>query len=611
MEPWYATGARRTLDDEDGKAQPFFSESLKTLFSRPDWISNLTPKNLRADALAGLTGATLVLPQGVAFAAIAGLPPEYGFYSAMVPPIVAALTGSSWQSVSGPTTAISLLVFAGLSGAYVPGSPAFIAAAITLAFLVGIFQLALGLVRLGGIVDFVSHSVMTGFVAGAALLIGFSQLSDALHIALPHLEQPIEFFSALAHNLADSDWRSGLIAGAAIAVGFTIQRLRPLLPSYLIALIVATLISVLLGGAEAGLKTVGAIKSVVPEFAVPGLSFGLVRDLMPSAVAIAIVGLLEAISVARALASKSGQAIDGNREFAGQGASNLIGSFFHCYPSSASFTRSGINYESGAKTPLSSVFGAVFLLLILLLVAPLFSVVPVAGMAGVIILVAWRLIDWRELRHIVTTSRSETAIAGVTMGSTLFVGLEFAVYTGVMMSLVLFAWRVARPILGVSAPDPSTANRVFRSARLYNLEECPQLIFSSLDGPLYFGTVEAVRREFRRYRAERPSQKHFLFMMSGGAELDLPAVELLIEEARVRQKIGGALHLKVMNLRTIDTLRRFRALPILGRNNLFLSKRDAIAAIVPQLDQEICAACRVRVFRECPEAAEEQPAGSS
>jgi len=600
MDPWYATGARRTLDDEDAKAQPIFSESLKSLFSRPDWLAHLTPANLRSDVIAGLTGATLVLPQGVAFAAIAGLPPEYGFYSAMVPPIVAALTGSSWHAVTGPATAISLLVFAALSGTFTPGSPEFIAAAITLAFLVGIFQLALGLVRLGGVIDFVSHSVMTGFVTGAAFLIGFSQLRDALHIDLPHLESPLAFFTALARHLPDADWRAVLISGSAIGVGLVVMRLRPLLPAYLIALVVATLISVALGGADAGLDTVGALQSVVPSFALPQFNLGLLSSLTPSAVAIAIVGLLEAMSVARAMASKSGQIIDGNREFVGQGASNLIGSFFHGYPVSASFTRSGINYESGAKTPMASILGALFLLAILLLVAPLFSVVPIAGMSGVIILVAWRLIDWKEIRHIVTTSRSETAIAGVTMASTLFISLEFAIYAGVMMSLVLFVLRIARPVLAVSAPDPSTATRAFRSARLYQLKECPQLIFSILDGPFYFGTVEAVRREFRRYRFERPTQKHILFIMSGAAEIDLPAAELLIEEAQLRKDAGGSLHLKVMSLRTIDKLARLRVRKVLGKDQIHLSKRDAIATIVPQLDPDICATCTARIFAECP-----------
>jgi len=221
-------------------------------------------------------------------------------------------------------------------------------------------------------------------------------------------------------------------------------------------------------------------------------------------------------------------------------------------------------------------------------------------MAGVIILVSWRLIDWGEIAHIVTTSRSETAIAGVTFASTLLVDLEFAIYAGVVMSLVLFILRIASPILGVAAPDPTSPSRTFRSSRLFNLKECPQLVIVRLDGPLYFGTAEGVRRELRRLRTLRPSQRHLLFMTSGVGEIDLPASELLIEEARLRAKIGGSMSLKVLAYETIDKLRRLKVEREVGRERIHMSKRDAIAHIVPRLDPAICATCNVRIFKECP-----------
>lgn len=600
MEPWYATGARKTLAEEDLKGGPLLGGSVRELFARPDWLGFVSRRTVAADAVAGLTGATLVLPQCVAFAAIAGLPPQYGFYSAIVPAIVAALFGSSWHAVTGPTAAMSALVFGSLSGIFAPGSPEFVSAAIAMALFVGVFQLVLGLARAGVVVDFVSQSVMTGFVAGTALLIGLGQLRHALGLDLPRPEHFIDFADSLVRQVASTDLRALAIALVGLAVGVAIRALRPNWPNYLFALVAATLVSLAFGGAAAGVQTVGAIDSVVPRLEVPSLAFGHVRELTSGSLALAIVGLLSAMSVARPLAQKSGQLIDGNREFVGQGLANAVGSFFQCYPSSSSFTRSGVNLDAGARTPLSAIFAAVFLALILVFVAPLFSYVPIAGMAGVIILVAWRLIEWGEIRHILETSRGETAIAGVTLAATLFVSLEFAIYAGVFMSLVLFLSRIARPIAGVSAPDPSTPSRQFRSARLYRLEECPQLIIPRLDGPLYFGTVEAIRREFRRYRLERPEQKHILFITTGVGEIDMPAAELLIEEARRRERIGGSLHLKVLSLRTIDKLARFRVVKALGKGNIHLSKQDAIAAIVPRLDPSICATCTARIFRECP-----------
>lgn len=573
---------------------------------RPDWADRVSARTVKADAIAGLTGATLVLPQGVAFAAIAGLPPVYGFYTAMVTPVVAALTSSSWHAVSGPTTAISALVFGALAGTLAPGTPAFATAAIALAFMVGVIQLALGLARLGALVDFVSHSVMTGFVAGAAILIALSQIDSALGLDLPRPESLGEFALGLLESLPDLQWRALAIASLAFASGLLIKRFLPAWPNYLIALFLATLLSLGLGGENAGIATIGRIDSVTPSFALPQLSFNLVRDFGSASVAIAIVGLLEAMSVARAIALKSGQMIDGNKEFVGQGLSNIAGSFFRCYPGSASFTRSGVNYDSGAQTPLSAIFAALFLFLILLLVAPYFAYVPIAGMAGVILLVAVRLIDLREIRHILSTSRSETAIAAVTFGSALLIDLEFAIYAGVLLSLGLFLKGSAQPFVGVGAPDPGTPTRMFKNAAENNLAECPQLVVSRLDGPLYFGSVEHVRRTFRRFETERAAQKHMIFIVKGVGEIDMPGADLLIEEAERRAKRGGSFHLQTKTPRTLSKLARFKVMAALGRDRIHLSKRDAIAGVFPMLDPEVCRTCPARVFNECPSVADTQ-----
>ncbi|WP_172328411.1 SulP family inorganic anion transporter [Mangrovicoccus sp. HB161399] len=565
----------------------------------PDWAGRVTPASFRADVIAGLTGATLVLPQGVAFAAIAGLPPEYGFYTAMVTTIVAALAGSSWHAVSGPATAISALVFGALAGTLVPGSPAFIEAAIALSLLVGILQLAMGLARMGVLVDFVSHSVMTGFVAGAAILIALSQIDTALGVELPRPDHLGAFFGGLAGGLRDADWHAACIALTAIAAGLAIRAVRPAWPNYLIALALATALGIWFGGAESGIETLGAIDSVVPSFGLPAIRPDTLRDFGSAAMAIAIVGLLEAMSVARALALKSGQMIDGNREFTGQGLSNIAGSLFHCYPGSASFTRSGVNYDSGAVTPLAAILSAVFLFLILLLVAPFLTYVPLAAMAGVILLVAARLIDLREIRHILTTSREESAVAAVTFAAALLIDLEFSIYAGVLLSLGLFLRKTSQPFVGVGAPDPSTPTRVFKNAAANNLRQCPQLLISRLDGPLYFGSVEHVRRQFRRFEIERAAQKHMIFIVKGVGEIDMPGADLLIEEAARRHGRGGSFHLQTKTPRTISKLARFKVLKALTKEYIHLSKRDAIAEVLPLLDGSVCAGCTARIFREC------------
>ncbi|NDW00089.1 SulP family inorganic anion transporter [Salipiger sp. PrR002] len=565
----------------------------------PDWFGLTTKATLRADLMAGLTGATLVLPQGVAFAAIAGLPAEYGFYTAMVSTLVAALLGSSWHAVSGPTTALSIMLFATLSESYLPGSPEYVTAAITLCLMVGLIQLAFAVARLGALVDFVSHSVMTGFVTGAAILIALSQLRHVLGAPLPSTSDLGAFVSAIPEAALATDWHALIVALSAFVVGLAIKIWRPLWPNYLAALIVATGLSLTLGGAEAGIATIGPLGEILPSMDVPDLSLGDLREFGGGAMAIAIVGLLEALSVSRALALRSGQMIDGNREFLAQGLSNVTGSLFRCYPSSASFTRSGINYDAGARTPLSAIFSSVFLFGILLLVAPAFAVVPIPGIAGVIMLVAWRLIDFREIRHLVTSSSTETIIAGVTFATVLLVNLETAIYVGVLLSLGFFLRGAARPFLGQGAPDPSTPGRVFKHAAPNGLEECPQLMVCRLDGPLFFGSVEYLRREFRRLERERPLQRTMLFIVKGGGDVDLAGADLILDEARRRERMGGALHLQVKTPRTLTKLARFKVVRELGRERLHLSKGDAIALIVPKLDGDICATCSKRIFHEC------------
>lgn len=299
--------------------------------------------------------------------------------------------------------------------------------------------------------------------------------------------------------------------------------------------------------------------------------------------------------------------VNGNREFVGQGLSNAVGSLFHCFPGSASFTRSGVNFDAGAKTPLSSIFAAAFLFLILLLVAPWFAYVPIPAMAGAILLVAWRLIDFKEIHHILTTSRSETAIAAITFFSALFVDLEFAIYAGVLLSLVLFLNSTAKPFIGIGAPDPSTPQKMFRNAALHDLKEGPQLLVARLDGPLYFGSVEYLRRQFRHIEKERPGQKHMLFITKGTGEIDMPGADLLIEEAMRREKRGGSFSLEVKTPLSLQKLARFKVMRSLTRDNIYLSKNDAIAEIVPCLDPTICRTCTARIFREC--AAQSAPGG--
>jgi hypothetical protein len=341
--------------------------------------------------MAGLTGALIVLPQGVAFAIIAGLPPEYGLYAAMMPAIVAALFGSSWHLVSGPTTAISIAVFASVSPYAPPGSPEFISLVLTLTFLTGVFQLALGLARMGVLVNFISHTVVIGFTAGAALLIAGSQIKNFFGVDIPRgtpFFQTLELFALQVDRINPYVLAVSLTT---LGVGILTKHFVPKLPYMIVGMVAGSLFAVGLNAAYGvevtQVLTVGALPSGLPPLSVPDFSFhGLSQMLFPALI-ITMLALTEAVSISRAIATRSGQHIDGNQEFIGQGLSNLVGSFFSGYAASGSFNRSGVNYAADAKTPLAAVYASLFLVVILLLVAPLASYLPNATMAGILFLV--------------------------------------------------------------------------------------------------------------------------------------------------------------------------------------------------------------------------------
>ena len=566
------------------------------------WLGMVDAQTLRHDAAAALTGAAVVLPQGIAFAAIAGLPPQYGLYTAMVTPVIAALFGSSWHLVSGPTTAISVVIFATLSGTFEPGSAAYIQAVLTITLLAGIFQLALGLVHLGQLVSLVSHSVMVGFTAGAAVLIALSQVSGFLGVDLPRPDDLGAFAAAVWRALPAANPYVYAIALATLGAAVLCKRLRPSWPNYLIGLLFGSALAYVLDAAAQGTDFVQEISSGVPPFAVPDLSLDSVRSLSSGAFALALVGLLEAVSIARAISIRSKQALDSNQEIIGQGLSNIGGSFFGAYVGSGSFTRSALNYEAGARTPLAAILSAVFLLAIMLVIAPYIELIPIPAMAGLIILVAWKLVDFGEIRRVLTSSLSESIVLLVTFFAVLLVNLEFAIYAGVILSLSFFLRRSMRPGLPLNVPNARAKGRPFMSPVLWNLPECPQAVFARVQGSLYFGAVEYMEKEFLRLAEERPDQKHFGLMLDGAVGLDLAGAELLIKEAKRREAMGGCLYLALRYPPLRRQLAQFHVPQLIGRKHIFRRKMDMIPKLVANLDPNICANCQTRVFRECPAA---------
>lgn len=571
-----------------------------SFFPAAKWLRQTTPASARADIFAGLTNAAIVLPQGVAFATVAGLPPEYGLYTAMLTAIVAALFGSSMVMVSGPTTAISALVFATLAPFAAPGSERFIELALLLTILVGVLQLVAGLARLGGLVSFVSHSVITGFTAAAACLIAVSQLAGALGIQTEGGGNVIERIVRLVVASGQINPWAALIAGVTLITIPVCRRIAPRAPGFLIALGLAALVAWLTNTADKGVLMLGAIPAALPTFHPPATGLADITLLAPGAAAVALVGLLEAISIGRTFAVRRKETFLPNQEMIGQGLSNTVGGFFQCYAGSGSFTRSGVNAEAGARTPLSAIAASIFLALILLIFGRFVTLIPQPAMAGLILYVAWRLIDRAEIRHILATSRPETVILFLTLSAGLLIELDFAIYVGVIASFSVFIYESAHPALRVSAPVvTSSGRRKFRNADLHTIPECPQVVTVRLDGPLYFGSVEHVQDEWKRMRAVRPSQKHVIFYLKGVGKIDLAGADFLLSGIREIRAQGGSFHIVALFPPLLESLRRFHVIEEIGDDHLHISKGDALAAVLPQIDHEICRACTRRVFLEC------------
>jgi SulP family sulfate permease len=564
------------------------------------WWPMVNKDTTKADLIAGITGALIVLPQGVAFATIAGMPPEYGLYAAMVPAIVAALFGSSWHLVSGPTTAISIAVFAAVSHVVEPGTQQYVSMVLTLTFLTGVFQLVLGLARMGVLVNFISHTVVIGFTAGAAILIAMSQVKSFFGLNIPRGARIDIVLEQLVLQASDIQPYVLIVGVVTLVIGIAAKKFLPKFPYMIVAMIAGSFLAYFLnlkwGFEHTHIKTVGALPAHFPPLSSPDFSWGTIQKIVFPALVVTMLALTEAVSISRSIAVKSEQRIDGNQEFIGQGISNVIGSFFSAYASCGSFNRSGVNYAAGAKTPLATVFASVFLLLILLLVAPLASYLPTAAMAGILFLVAWGLIDFHHIVAIAKADRTETVILWVTLIGTL-IDLEKGIFFGILLSLVIYLYRVSRP--NVESVVPAKEEGAYHFVIAEDHEECPQLKIIRINGPIFFGAVDHVQNSLLSIDEQDSNLKSVLVVASGINFVDVAGAEMLAQEARRRRKMGGGLFFYRCRDSIYKYLQKADKLDDIGDGGFFPAKADWIKSVYPTLDSDICRNCKARIFSTC------------
>jgi SulP family sulfate permease len=416
-----------------------------------DSLRHYSARSLRADTLAGLTVAAVAVPQAMAYAQIAGLPAQYGLYTAIVMTAVGALFDSSRQLINGPTNAISIALLSVIGAVAIEQKAS---AAVLIAFLVGAIQLGITLLRLGDLTRYISHSVIVGFTAGASMLLVLDQLKNLLGLQAMggvHDHFLVRLFLTLVHGGGVHAATAAIGFGAiALVIGMRWAKRKlglHLLPELLIVVAFAAWLSSALGLDQRGVKVVGEIPAQLPGFALPHIDVATMRDLAGGALAIALLGLLEAISMAKAIAAVTRQKLDMNQQCLSESLANLSGSFFQCMPGSGSLTRSAINQQAGAVTQWSGVVSAAAVALIMLAFAPVARFIPRAALAGILMVSAWKMVDWRALAYHLRTTRFDAAIVGVTALAAVFISIEFCVLIGVMMSFLLAVPRAGRMLL--------------------------------------------------------------------------------------------------------------------------------------------------------------------
>lgn len=541
------------------------------------WIGELRDAGtLKADLMAGLTVALILIPQSMAYASLAGLPPYFGLYASFLPVMIAAIFGSSRQLATGPVAVVSLMTAAALEP-LASGSPEnYLAYALLLALMVGLFQLSLGLFKLGVLVDFLSHPVVIGFTNAAALIIATSQLGKLFGVSVPKAEHHYETvwytIQAAFENTHFLTLAMGILA---IAIMYFLRKFASKLPNVLIAVVVTTFLSIFIGFEEKGGAVVGSVPQGLPPFTFPVIDLPIMFQLGTAAMTIALIGFMEAISIAKAMAAESRQRLDPDQELVGQGLSNIVSSMTNGYPVSGSFSRSAVNFSAGALTGFSSVVTGVVVGITLLFLTPLLYHLPQATLGAVIIMAVLNLIKIKEVIHAWTVEPHDGWVAVITFGLTLVFAphLDKGILIGVVLSLGLFVFRTMRPRFVEVAIHP---DGTLRDVNFFDLPTSPEVVIVRMDMSLYFANAGYLETRILKLVAERPDLKFLILDAQGINSIDSTGEDVL-ETLAARLKSNGIQIMLVRGkLQIIDKLDKSGLLDIIGRDWVFRRSTEAI-----------------------------------
>lgn len=564
------------------------------------WLKAYRTTDLKADAMAGLTVAVVLIPQAMAYAMLAGLPPVAGLYAAAVTPAIAALWGSLRQLSTGPIAIMSLLVLTSLSTIAEPGTPAYFNAALALGLMVGVIYLAIGLLGMGIVMAFISHSAVKGFTSAAALIITATQLPHLVGIKTQTHEYMIEMLIDIIRHLDALHWPTALIGTVAYAIIRGVRAIRPHWPGGLIALVLTTTAVWFWGLERQGVAIVGHTAGGLPGFALPALDIDLMSRLIGPALIIGLVSFAETYSVGKTIATETGQKLDVDQEFIGQGLANLVGAFFQCYPVSGSFSRTALNFSAGARTAFSSVAASACVVLVLLAATPLLTYLPKAALAALVINAVLALFHPRQVLALWRMNRHDGIVALAVFSLALLTTPDYALLIGVLIALMFFLWKTMHPRIVRVTKDPQL--NMFVNADLDQKPGCPQILHLRSDNAIYFANAEyTVDHILERLEGLDTPVRFLLLDLQATGFIDLTGTDelrSLLAELRSR-----GVSFAVMGVRrpVKDVMASSGFLDDMAPGHVIDTPAQAIAFLFTRLDHGYCKnVCPHSLFHECP-----------
>ncbi len=501
--------------------------NIKSYFPILSWLPSYSKSDLSGDLSAGLTVGVMLIPQGMAYSMLAGLPPIYGLYAATFPLLLYAIFGTSRQLAVGPVAMVSLLIVSGVGQLAEAGSKEFISMAILLALMVGVIQFLLGVLRLGFLVNFLSHPVISGFTSAAALIIGLNQLKHLLGLDIARNNHIHTIILDAIERLGEINMPTFLLGMIGIGLILGLKKIRKSIPGPLVAVIVGIISVVALGLHDQGVQIIKEVPGGLPGFALPSITMEKLIALMPTASTIALIGFMESIAVAKAVQSKhKNYKLDANQELLGLGIANIGGALFSSFPTTGGFSRTAVNDQAGAKTTMASVFSALLIVLTLLFLTPLFYYLPKTILAAVIMAAVFGLVDIKEIIHLWKTDKRDLVMLLVTFVATLSVGIEKGIAMGVILSLVLVLYRASYPHVAVLGKIPGTS--IFRNVKRFNdAVEVEGVLIIRFDAQLFFGNTHFFRSTIENELLNRPGTKLIILNAEAINSLDSSAVHML------------------------------------------------------------------------------------